>query len=102
MKSYFDHENLDVYRESIAFCACVGKFLPKIPTKAAAKGQLDRASTSIPLNIAEGMPSFLQLIARDSLKKRVGPHWNAPHAWMFWSHVNLPLKRKRQPQRRLL
>ena len=52
MKIYFDHEKLDVYREAINFCAWVGKFLAAISAKAAAKDQLDRASTSIPLNIS--------------------------------------------------
>jgi four helix bundle protein len=55
---YFDHEKLDVYRNSIAFCAWVGEFLPSIRQKTAAKDQLDRASTSIPLNIAEGNGKF--------------------------------------------
>jgi four helix bundle protein len=58
MKTYFDHEKLDVYREAINFCAWIGKFLGAISTKAAAKDQLDRASTSIPLNIAEGNGKF--------------------------------------------
>ena len=58
MKIYSDHEKLDVYRESIAFCGWVGEFLGTISTKAAAKEQLDRASTSIPLNIAEGNGKF--------------------------------------------
>src|SRR5438874_3293044 len=58
MKIYFDHEKLDVYRESINFCGWVGEFLASISTKAAAKDQLDRASTSIPLNIAEGNGKF--------------------------------------------
>jgi S23 ribosomal protein. len=58
MKIYFDHEKLDVYREAISFCAWVGKFLPVVSAKAAAKAQLDRASTSIPLNIAEGNGKF--------------------------------------------
>jgi four helix bundle protein len=55
---YFDHEKLDVYRNAIAFCAWVGDFLPTITTKTSAKDQLDRASTSIPLNIAEGNGKF--------------------------------------------
>jgi len=54
MKAYFDHERLDVYQESIAFCGWVGDFLNEIIAKAAAKDQIDRASTSLPLNIAEG------------------------------------------------
>src|SRR5438309_8074928 len=55
---YFDHEKLDVYRHSIGFCSWVGDFLPTIGHKTAAKDQLDRASTSIPLNIAEGNGKF--------------------------------------------
>jgi four helix bundle protein len=55
---YFDHEKLDVYRNSIAFCAWVGDFLPGITARTSAKDQLDRASTSIPLNIAEGNGKF--------------------------------------------
>src|SRR5213596_3109287 len=58
MKMYFDHEKLDVYREAIAFCGWVGEFLAGVSAKAAAKDQLDRASTSIPLNIAEGNGKF--------------------------------------------
>src|SRR6195256_4641115 len=58
MKIYFDHEKLDVYREAINFCGWVGEFLASIPAKAAAKDQLDRASTSISLNIAEGNGKF--------------------------------------------
>jgi four helix bundle protein len=54
VKIYFDHEKLDVYREAIAFCGWVGEFLNAI----SAKDQLDRASTSIPLNIAEGNGKF--------------------------------------------
>src|SRR5437764_4515081 len=58
MKIYFDHEKLDVYREGINFCGWVGEFLASISAKAAAKDQLDRASTSIRLNIAEGNGKF--------------------------------------------
>jgi four helix bundle protein len=58
MKTYFDHEKLDVYQESISFCGWVGELLGQISAKAAAKDQLDRASTSLPLNIAEGNGKF--------------------------------------------
>jgi four helix bundle protein len=58
VKIYFDHEKLDVYQEAITFCAWVGEFLAVIAAKAGAKDQLDRASTSIPLNIAEGNGKF--------------------------------------------
>jgi len=58
MTPHFDHEKLAVYKESIAFCAWVSDFLSVISLKAAVKEQLDRASTSIPLNIAEGNGKF--------------------------------------------
>jgi four helix bundle protein len=58
MKTHFDHEKLDVYQESIVFCSWVGDLLNEITSKAAAKDQLDRASTSLPLNIAEGNGKF--------------------------------------------
>jgi four helix bundle protein len=58
MKTYFDHERLDVYQEAIAFCGWVGDPLSEVAVKAAAKDQLDHASTSIPLNIAEGNGKF--------------------------------------------
>ena len=58
MKTYFDHEKLDVYREAIGFCGWVGDLLNDITNKAAAKDQLDRASTSLRLNIAEGNGKF--------------------------------------------
>jgi four helix bundle protein len=58
MKTYFDHEKLDVYQEAIAFCGWVGELLGEISAKAAAKDQLDRASTSLSLNTAEGNGKF--------------------------------------------
>jgi four helix bundle protein len=54
MKIYFDHEKLSVYQESIRFVAWVSDLLETVPKSLAAHNQLDRASTSIPLNIAEG------------------------------------------------
>ena len=58
MKTYFDHEKLDVYQEAIAFCGWVGELLSQISAKATAKDHLDPASTSLPLNIAEGNGKF--------------------------------------------
>jgi four helix bundle protein len=58
MKVYFDHEKLNVYQVSLLFNEWVGQLLPSIEAKAAAKDQLDRAATSIPLNIAEGNGKF--------------------------------------------
>jgi four helix bundle protein len=50
----FDHEKLNVYQEAIRFVAWVSDLLENVPKNVAAHNQLDRASTSIPLNIAEG------------------------------------------------
>src|SRR6188768_980731 len=58
MTPHFDHEKLEVYQQSIAFCAWAGDILDTITVKTALKDQLDRASTSIPLNIAEGNGKF--------------------------------------------
>jgi four helix bundle protein len=58
MKPYFDHEKLNVYQLSLTFNEWVGAFLASVTAKAAAKDQLDRAATSIPLNIAEGNGKF--------------------------------------------
>jgi four helix bundle protein len=58
MKICFDHEKLDVYVQAIDFCGWVGELLDGVSRKAAAKDQLDRASTSVPLNIAEGNGKF--------------------------------------------
>src|ERR1700739_4696450 len=58
MKKYFYHEKLNVYQVSLAFNEWAGDFLPSVEAKAAAKDHLDRAATSIPLNIAEGNGKF--------------------------------------------
>ena len=50
----FDHEKLDVYREAIAFITWLSVLLEGAVRVGDVKDQLDRASTSIPLNIAEG------------------------------------------------
>jgi four helix bundle protein len=51
---WFDHEKLEVYREAIAFVAWLTSLLEGSTRLGDVKDQLDRASTSIPLNIAEG------------------------------------------------
>jgi four helix bundle protein len=50
----FDHEKLEVYREAIAFIAWLSILLENSVRVGDVKDQLDRASTSVPLNIAEG------------------------------------------------
>ena len=58
MKPLFDHEKPTVYQSSITFITWSTALLSQVKTKAAVKDQLDRASTSIPLNIAEGNGKF--------------------------------------------
>ena len=50
----FDHEKLVAYQRSIQFINWASQALENVPKKLAVHGQLDRASTSVPLNIAEG------------------------------------------------
>lgn len=51
---WFDHELLEVYREAIAFVAWLSGLLEETVRVGEVSDQLDRESTSIPLNIAEG------------------------------------------------
>lgn len=51
---WFDHEKLEAYREAIAFIAWLSALLDGTVRVGDVKDQLDRASTSVPLNIAEG------------------------------------------------
>ena len=55
---WFDHEKLEVYREAIGFIAWHSSLLDGTVRVGDVKDQLDRASTSIPLNIAEGNGKF--------------------------------------------
>ena len=52
------HEKLDVYQASIAFIAWTQPLIESMPAKVSARDQLERASTSIALNIAEGNEKF--------------------------------------------
>jgi len=51
---YFSHEKLDVYREAIDLVAWLSAILEETVRTGDVKDQLDRASTSIALNVAEG------------------------------------------------
>ena len=55
---WFDHEKLEVYRESIALIAWLSELLETLGRVGDVRDQLDRASTSIALNIAEGNGKF--------------------------------------------
>jgi four helix bundle protein len=58
MNPQFDHEKLHVYQASLTFSTWAAKLLSSVESKAAAKAQLARAATSVPLNIAEGNSKF--------------------------------------------
>ncbi len=57
MKPQLDHEKLEVYQHAVQFTAWTEEFIALLPARAV-RDQLDRASTSIPLNIAEGNGKF--------------------------------------------
>lgn len=54
----FSHENLKVYQKAIAFVAWTQLLMETLPRAISAKDQLERASTSIALNLAEGNAKF--------------------------------------------
>jgi len=54
----FSHEKLIVYQRSLEFIDFVNKLISFNSTKLNVHDQLDRAATSIPLNIAEGTGKF--------------------------------------------
>ena len=58
MKASFDHEKLIAYQRALEFAAWSSPLLDKLPAKLAVADQLDRASTSVPLNIAEGNAKY--------------------------------------------
>jgi four helix bundle protein len=58
MQRQLDHEKLEVYQSALAFIAWLEPILSQLPKTLAVAEQLDRASTSIALNIAEGNGKF--------------------------------------------
>lgn len=57
--NYFDHEKLDVYKVSIEFVILSNEIAEQLPRgKSYLADQLQRASSSISLNIAEGAGEF--------------------------------------------
>jgi four helix bundle protein len=58
MTATFDHEKLEVYQHSLGFIAWLEPVLDRLPKSVSVRDQLDRASSSIPLNLAEGNGKF--------------------------------------------
>ncbi|MGA2866842.1 MAG: four helix bundle protein [Verrucomicrobiota bacterium] len=80
-----DHEKLEVYQESPAFVARLEPRLQKLPKSVAVRDQLDRATTSIVLNLAEGNGKLTSPDRGRFLTFRAGRLWRVPRRWMFWS-----------------
>lgn len=54
-RGYFDHEKWDVYQAALEFVILISNIVEQLPRgKAYLADQLQRAGTSVPLNIAEG------------------------------------------------
>ena len=61
MLNTFDHEKLDVYKVAIEFIAIADNVVEHLPRgRRYLADQLQRASLSVPLNIAEGAGEFSQ------------------------------------------
>ncbi|HEV2211493.1 MAG TPA: four helix bundle protein [Verrucomicrobiae bacterium] len=58
MSTVFDHEKLDVYKECLAFIGWLEPLKERLPKSLAIGDQLDRASMSMLLNLAEGNGKF--------------------------------------------
>ena len=81
MPAQFDHEKLRAYQEALRFASWVEPVIEQLSGQLAAKDQLDRASTSIVLNIAEG--NRTRTVAASWILP-VDLRWNAQRVWMFW------------------
>ncbi len=55
---YFDHEKLKVYQKALEFIVWIQPILSKLDYRSDIRNQLERASNSILLNIAEGNGKF--------------------------------------------
>ena len=56
---HFDHERLDVYQAGIEFVAKADEIVEQLPRgRGYLADQLQRAATSVPLNVAEGAGEF--------------------------------------------
>ena len=56
---HFEHERLDVYKAAIAFLALVDEIIEHLPKgRGHLADQIERAATSILLNVAEGAGEF--------------------------------------------
>ena len=78
------HERLDVYRLAIDFTAWAQQLQHSLPAGLAARNQLERASTSIPLNLAESNGKLTEGERARFLQIALGSLWSARRRWMYW------------------
>ena len=87
---WFDHEKLDVYRRAIDFIAWLSGLIEGAVRFGDVKDQLDRASTSIALNIAEGNGKYTPKDRCRFFDIAHASRSSAPPAWTFsWPNRNL-------------
>jgi hypothetical protein len=86
MRTYFDHEKLDVYQLELRFITWVTALLVKMKQRstdariAEVSDQLDRASLSALLNTADASDEREQSSSMTRAVRRL----NAQHVWMRW------------------
>jgi hypothetical protein len=94
MPTQFDHERLKVYQEALRFIAWASPIIEELPAKLSARDQLDRASTSIALNLAEGTANDPILTDAVTLTLPAVQGWSALLALMsWWLEKNSPERR---------
>ncbi|HWX23786.1 MAG TPA: four helix bundle protein [Vicinamibacteria bacterium] len=72
-----DHRRLTVYRVTLQLLAMIDEIVEQLPPgRAHLKDQLDRAATSIVLNVAEGPASSTLATRRASIAWHDGPPWS--------------------------
>jgi len=82
---YFVHEKLNVYQASLDFVEWTIPIKSRIHFSMDIKGQLERASNSIVLNLAEGNGRFSPRDRCRYFDISWDQHLNVPDAWMFYS-----------------
>jgi four helix bundle protein len=80
----FDHEKLRVYQEALAFASWAETILDRAKKSSPLHDQLDRARTSILLNIAEGNGRFTAPDRCRFFDTARGRLWNARLVWICW------------------
>jgi hypothetical protein len=95
----FDHEKLNVYSKTLDFITWVTVLLERVPKSAAVYNQLDRSSTSMPLNIAEGTANSPPRTDAVTTTPRAVQPSSALRRSMFWLQKEFAKKRYYRGQR---